>query len=256
MPDCCFQNTLIRVRAPEPLVPFLHLHFYKDALTGAFAKAARGVGIHHLGARTLSDWQIHLPPADEQRRIVETARSYFSRLDAVTATLERVPRNLKRYRASILKAAVKGQLVPTEAELARAGGRNYEPAPVLLKRVLAERRRRWEERELARMAAAGKMPNNDGWKAKYQEPNAPNTAALPPLPVGWCWATVDQLSQLLRNGCSQKPSSTGDVPILRISAVRPMAMNPHDCRWLPGRAEELRSRPRAARRPTIYPLQR
>ena len=42
--DCCLQNTLIRVRAPEPLVPFLHLHFYKDALTGAFARAARGVG--------------------------------------------------------------------------------------------------------------------------------------------------------------------------------------------------------------------
>ena len=44
VPDCCFQNTLIRVRAPEALVPFLHLHFHKDALTGKFARAARGVG--------------------------------------------------------------------------------------------------------------------------------------------------------------------------------------------------------------------
>ena len=132
VPDCCFQNTLIRVRAPEPLVPFLHLHFYKDALTGEFARAARGVGIHHLGAKTLSDWVVHLPPPEEQRRIVETVDSYFARLDGVVATLD-------------LKAAVEGRLVPTEAEIARAEGRDYEPASFLLQRILVERRRRWKK---------------------------------------------------------------------------------------------------------------
>ena len=94
VPGCCFQNTLIRVRAPEPLVPFLHLHFYKDALTGEFARAARGVGINHLGAKTLSGWEVHLPPPDEQRRIVETVDSHLTRLDHVTTTLQRVRRNL------------------------------------------------------------------------------------------------------------------------------------------------------------------
>ena len=239
VPDCCFQNTLIRVRAPEPLVPFLHLHFYKDALTGEFARAARGVGIHHLGAKTLSDWEVHLPPPDEQRRIVEAVESYFTRLDNVAATLARVRLNLKRYRASILKAAVEGRLVPTEAELARATGRDYEPASVLLERILAERRRRWEGTELEKMTATGKTPRNDKWKARYKEPVAPDTVALPSLPEGWCWATIDQLSQLVRNGYSKKPQATGDVRILRISAVRPMRIDPSDCRWLPGRAEDF-----------------
>ena len=200
VPDCCFQNTLIRVRAPEPLVPFLHLHFYKDALTGEFARAARGVGIHHLGAKTLSDWEIHLPPREEQRRIVETVDSYFTRLDDVAATLERVRRNLKRYHASILKAAVEGRLVPAEAEIARAEGRAYEPASVLLQRILVERRQRWEEAELARMKAAGRAPKNDRWKARYKEPAAPDTATLPPLPGGWCWATSDQLFWFVTSG--------------------------------------------------------
>ena len=77
-------------------------------------------------------WEIRLPPLDEQRRIVETINSYFTRLDDVVATLERVRRNLKRYRASILKAAVEGRLVPTEATLAGAEGRDYQPATVLL----------------------------------------------------------------------------------------------------------------------------
>lgn len=238
VPDCCFQNTLIRVRAPESLVPFLHLHFYKDALTGEFARAARGVGIHHLGAKTLSGWEVHLPPPDEQRQIVETVDSYLTRLDNLTAALVKVQRNLKRYRASILNAAVEGRLVPTEAELARAEGRDYEPASILLKRILAERRQRWEEAELARMRAKGKTPTNDKWKAKYKEPSAPHIATLPSLPEGWCWATVEQISQLVRNGYAKKPAPTGDVRILRISAVRPMAIDPFDCRWLAGTPED------------------
>ena len=204
VPDCCFQNTLIRVRAPGPLVPFLHLHFYKDALTGEFARASRGVGIHHLGAKTLSEWEIHLPPRDEQRRIVETVDSYFTRLDGVAATLERVRRRLKQYRASILKAAVEGRLVPTEAEIARAEGRDYESASVLLQRILVERRRRWEEAELARMKAAGRAPKNDRWKARYKEPAAPDTATLPSLPEGWCWASVEMLG-----GTDDQPVLTG-----------------------------------------------
>ena len=231
VPGCCFQNTLIRVRAPEPLVPFLHLHFYKDALTGDFARAARGVGIHHLGAKTLSDWQVHLPPPDERRRMVETVGSHIARLDVVTSTLKRVQRNLKRYRASILRAAAEGQLVPTEAELSAAEGRDYEPASVLLGRILAERRRRWEGAELARMEVAGRIPTNDRWKAKYKEPVAPDTTTLPLLPEGWCWTSMGRLFGV-HVGATPKRStpeywngsipwvSSGEVAFCRIGRTR------------------------------------
>ena len=74
----------------------------------------------------------------------------FTRLDAAETALKRVEANLKRYRASVLKAACEGKLVPTEAELAEAEGRDYEPADQLLERILAERRVRWEsQREAA-----------------------------------------------------------------------------------------------------------
>ena len=137
--------------------------------------------------------KLPVAPVPEQHRIVEAIESYLTRLDDAIATLERVQRNLKRYRASVLKAAVEGRLVPTEAELARTEGREYEPASVLLERILAERRRRWEEAELAKLKAKGKAPKNDKWKAKYVEPAGPVTSELPELPEGWCWATVDQL---------------------------------------------------------------
>lgn len=134
-----------------------------------------------------------VPPLPEQHRIVEALESYFTRLDDAVATLERVRRNLKRYRASVLKAAVEGRLVPTEAELARSEGRSYEPASVLLTHILAERRRGWEEAELASVAGRGKCQKDDEWKAKYVEQVAPDMTNLPELPEGWCWAFLTEL---------------------------------------------------------------
>ncbi len=96
-----------------------------------------------------------LAPLPEQDRIVAEIERQFSLLDAGVANLKRVQANLKRYRAAVLQAACEGHLVPTEAELARAEGRDYEPADVLLTRILAERRERWEAEQLAKMEAQG-----------------------------------------------------------------------------------------------------
>ena len=69
-----------------------------------------------------ADYPIPLPPLLEQHRIVAEIETQFTRLDASVAALRRARANLKRYRASVLKAACEGRLVPTEAELARSEG--------------------------------------------------------------------------------------------------------------------------------------
>ena len=78
-----------------------------------------------------------LPPLPEQHRIVAEIEKQFTRPDASVAALKRAQANLKRYRASVLNAACEGKLVATEADLARAEGRDYEPADRLLERILA-----------------------------------------------------------------------------------------------------------------------
>ena len=152
----------------------------------------------------LADYRFSLPPIPEQHRIVAEIEKQFSRLDASVAALKRAQANLKRYRSSVLKAACDGELVPTEAQMARDEGRDYEPADRLLGRILVERRVQWAS-----------QPKRRG---KYKEPVAPDTSALPELPDGWVWATVDQL--ILgspQNGIYKPKSQYGDgVPILRI----------------------------------------
>lgn len=182
------------------------------------------------GDRPRVDWNgirrfpVSLPPSPEQRRIVEAIDSYLSRLDAAVASIERVQAKLKAYRASVLKAAVEGRLVPTEASLARAEKRDYEPAQVLLACILKERRHRWEEAELHKLKAAGKKPKDDKWKAEYEEPVSPaDTKTLPELPEGWCWATVDEFLSAIEAGknfrCEERPPNQDEVGIVKVSAV-------------------------------------
>lgn len=128
-------------------------------------------------------------PINEQRRIVAKIEELFSDLDAGVAALERIRVNLKRYRAAVLKAAVEGKLT----EEWRAKHPKTEPASKLLERILCERRRKWEEDQLAKFTAAGKTPPK-GWKEKYVEPAGFDSTDLPELPGSWCWASVEQLA--------------------------------------------------------------
>ena len=166
--------------------------------------------------------QIPLPPLAEQHRIADSVDSYLTRLDAAAEGLRRVEANLKRYRASVLKAAVEGRLVPTEAELAKCAGRAYEPASELLARILEERRRRWEAAELAKMKAKGESPKTDAWKSKYRAPTTPDTTNLPALSEGWCWAKVEVVGDVLlgRQRAPQYLTGKHAKPYLRVANVK------------------------------------
>jgi len=62
----------------------------------------------------IGEYSIPLPPLAEQHRIVAEIEKHLTRLDAAVAALERTRANLKRYRASVLKAAVEGRLWQAE----------------------------------------------------------------------------------------------------------------------------------------------
>lgn len=181
-------------------IPSRYILYALRAQESEIAGKGTGSTFSSISGKQLREIPINLAPLAEQYRIVGAVESHFTRLDAAVSALERVRVNLKRYRASVLKAACEGRLVPTEAELARREGRDYEPADVLLERILKERRARWEAEELARLRAQGKEPKDDRWKRRYKEPEPPDTSGLPELPEGWVWASVDQLTSRITSG--------------------------------------------------------
>ena len=175
-PASVFASYLIRLRARTGIdEKFFHYFLQSPSYWEQVSQVSAGIALQNINAKKLASFTLQLPPLAEQRRIVAEIEKQFTRLDASVAALKRVQANLKRYRASVLKAACEGKLVPTEAELAPADGRDYEPADRLLERILAERRARWESQEKRR--------------GNYKEPVAPDTSSLPELPEGWVWAT-------------------------------------------------------------------
>jgi type I restriction enzyme S subunit len=165
----------------------------------------RGAVKAGLGLDDLRGLQVPLPPMETQQSVVSQLEARLSRLDKAASDLRKVDAKLARHRAAVLAAATAGMLVPTEAELARRESRTYEPASVLLDRILVERRARWEAEQIATFRAKGLKPRDDKWKAKYQPPVAPDTTDLPELPEGWAWASTDQLA-------ADEPRSITDGP--------------------------------------------
>jgi type I restriction enzyme S subunit len=166
-------------------------------------------GLHTLSISKVEGLPVRLCSRSEQERIVVAIETHVSRLDASVASLQRAKANVKRARAAVLQAAVEGRLVATEAALARAEGRDYEPAAVLLARILAERKAAWKQ---------------SGVRGKYKEPVAPAVDGFHELPEGWCWASVEALThpvRVVRYGILKPgPDAPGGLPYVKVKHMR------------------------------------
>lgn len=130
--ECCFQNTLIRVRLPDGMDPdFYELYFRHQARRGRFAEGSRGVGIRHLGAKTLSDWQVPVPPIDKQRLIAFEISTGIEAVQRAQTAIAHARIRSAALRRSILAGALSGRLVTQDS--------TDEPASALLDRIRAER---------------------------------------------------------------------------------------------------------------------
>ena len=165
------------------------------------------------------DIPVRVAPALEQRRIVAKIEELFSDLDAGVVALQRVKAKLKRYRAAVLKAAVEGRLTKEW----RKKDRPKETGRQLLDRILQERRRRWEEEQLANYEKAGTKPPA-GWKDKYKDPVEPDASSLPTLPEDWCVSSLEQITSAIRVICygilMPKENIPDGVPYVKVRDMK------------------------------------
>ncbi len=206
---CVHQNHLIKVRPVHSGMPKWILHWLQSPSGRHFVElvASSTSGLYTLSVNKVGDLPIPLAPPPDQQRIVAEIEKQFTRLEAGVAALRRAQANLKRYRAAVLKAACEGHLVPTEAELAKTGKRKstFETGEALLARILTDRRKNWKGR------------------GTYREPAAPDIKSLPTVPPGWTWATIEQVSEVVR-GASPRPAGDpryfgGDVPWITVGPL-------------------------------------
>jgi len=95
----------------------------------------RGVTRPGFNTNLLEVVRLQLPPIDEQHEIVRRVEALFKLADAIEKRVEAATKRADKLTQAILAKAFRGELVPTEAELARRAGHTYEPASALLERI-------------------------------------------------------------------------------------------------------------------------
>lgn len=223
--DRCLLNQRIARLTPVGVKTKYLLWMFKSDIFRRFVDELNtGSLIQHMFTSQLAEFCLPVPPLEEQDRIVAEIEKQLTRIDTGIDVLKRLQANLKRYRASVLKAACEGKLVPTEAELARAEGRDYEPADKLLARILKERRARWEADQLVKLKAKGQAPRDDEWKGKYEAPTDVSAAGLPSLPEGWARASLRAVADIkggITKGQKRREADVlRSVPYLRVANVQ------------------------------------
>ena len=196
-----------------------YLFYYLLRHRPDLAKLGKGGTQQNISQTVIKSFPFVVAPLAEQRRIASAIEEQFTLLDAGVTALERTRANLKRYRASVLKAAVEGRLT----ERWREQHPDVEDASAILERISEERRKEWEEAQLAKYEEAGKTPPKN-WRSKYKEPAAPDTDDPTKLPEKWCPASLEQLTSAARPICygilMPKENVEDGVPYVKVKDMK------------------------------------
>lgn len=79
-------------------------------ITASIKAAAHGVAMPHMTKNGMENWSIGIPSPVQQTRIVEKLDEVLAQVDTIKARLDGIPAILKRFRQSVLAAAVSGRL--------------------------------------------------------------------------------------------------------------------------------------------------
>jgi type I restriction enzyme S subunit len=148
------------LRASEAVLPkFLFYYSMTNTFLEPLNELQRGTSYPAVRDGDVRVQPFPLPPLSEQERIVAKIEELFTQLEAGTGALRRVQAELKHYKASVLKAACEGRLVPQDLK--------DESVPQLLERIL----------------------NKD-----YAEKIRPlETNKIPYIPPGWAYGKLEHL---------------------------------------------------------------
>ncbi|MDT8067936.1 MAG: restriction endonuclease subunit S [Terriglobia bacterium] len=140
--ELLYPDKLMRVRFGHGLVLPSYAEIFFGS-TGARERITDGA-VSSAGQQGISGAKVKaqpfaLPPFEEQDEIVRRVEALFKLADAIEKRVAAATARAENLTQAVLAKAFRGELVSTEAELARREGRDYEPASVLLERIRAER---------------------------------------------------------------------------------------------------------------------
>lgn len=134
-----FSHTIFVVKARAPVRSEYLLWFLRQqsVVDDLLHEMNSNEGVPTLGKAFMERVPLPVPPVEEQVEIARQVQQLFTLADTIERRVRAASARADKLPQAILSKAFSGELVPNEAELARAEGRTYESAKELLKRVTA-----------------------------------------------------------------------------------------------------------------------
>ena len=118
---------------------FCYLFNGSPDILSQIAHLCAGSTREFLNQTILKSLDFVIPLVAEQREIVLRVEELFKLADGIEKQVEAATKRVEKLTQAILAKAFRGELVPTEAALARREHRSYEHASVLLERIRQQR---------------------------------------------------------------------------------------------------------------------
>jgi hypothetical protein len=139
--DAVFASYLVRLTCDESRISSRFLCAWINSPWGrkwAWTVRTDCVSQSNINSSKLRRMPVPTPPLSEQQEVVERIEALFQFADDVEAQVGKATAEAETLAQAVRDKALRGELVPTVAELARQEGRSFEPGWVLLGRVKPE----------------------------------------------------------------------------------------------------------------------
>lgn len=137
-----YPDKLMRVRFDHEFIlpEYVDIFFqWEQVHDRVIAHPKSSAGQNGVSGSDIKAQPFALPALSEQAEIVRRVRALFLVSQQIRQKLANVETRIAHLPETLLAKAFRGELVPTEAELAKREGREYEPASVLLERIRLDR---------------------------------------------------------------------------------------------------------------------
>ena len=151
-----YASYLIRVQTSSAILPsYIKLFFESGYYWEQITLSSVGIGQPNVNGTTLAALSIPIPPYQEQQRISNEIKRWFSVIDELESSEDDLLKAIDKAKSKILDLAIHGKLVPQDP--------NDEPAIELLKRI---------------------NPKFEPCKNELDDTQ---------LPDSWCWTTLGNI---------------------------------------------------------------
>lgn len=159
------------------------------------ANMTGAVGLRRVPRKFVEGFVVPVPPVAEQARIAQKLDELLAQVDALKNRIDVIPALLKRFRQSVLVAAVSGNLTEKWRINSQCFDLDAELESILSDRLLFVK---------SKKAPAGHLRNEE-----YV------------IPSNWRWTSLDALSAKIVDGTHHTPTYVGDgVPFVSVKDIR------------------------------------